>query len=136
MRRLLLAALFASAAARAATLEDQFGREVAIPDPARIFFAADMDASKRINEAFGSAETDLMAEAGVYFVADISGMPKLVAKMFAKPRMREYPYRILLDTTGELSAGWPRTTGAVTVLGQGEPVFCADADCLREALAP
>ena len=122
---------------QALALEDQFGQTIEVPGDSRaIFFAADMDASTLVRETFGAEQTDVMAEAGVLYVADISGMPKMVAKMFAKPKMRKLPYRIALDTDGSLSAQWPRQPGAVTVIRGDAHQFCSDADCLRAALSP
>ncbi len=31
-----------------------------------------------------------------YYVADISGMPSLIAKFFALPKMKDYPFSVLL----------------------------------------
>jgi len=95
-----------------------------------------MDASKLVQQAFGAASTDRMADAGVLYVADVSKMPAMVGKLFAKPKMRKLPYRIALDEDGALTANWPRAAGQVTVIEGEAHRFCANAACLEAALAP
>lgn len=135
MRRLLMMSALLGVSVQVAALEDQFGKPVDVPGERRtIFFAADMEGSVLVREAFASAKTDVMAAAGVLYVADISAMPALIAKMFAKPKMRKMPYRIALDTEGQLTADWPRQEGAVTVINGEGHRFCTDVDCLKAAL--
>ncbi|WP_115718912.1 hypothetical protein [Gallaecimonas mangrovi] len=131
---LFLVALF-SLAAQAATLNDQFDRKTQVPGDAKaIYFAADMDANDLIKEAFGKDKADTMAKAGVLYVADISKMPGLVYKLFAKPKMKKYPFRIVVDQEGDVTKDWPREEGAVTVIKGKEHQFCKDVTCLKDAL--
>jgi hypothetical protein len=41
------------------------------------------------------------------FVADIQRMPRLIAKMFAVPAMRDYSYRVMLDREGRVAPRIP-----------------------------
>ncbi|WKE67033.1 hypothetical protein PVT67_07285 [Gallaecimonas kandeliae] len=135
MRILLLACLLCSAA-HAASLKDQFDKALPVPGQAKvIFFAADMDGGDLVKDTFGKAKDDEMAKAGVLYVADISKMPGLVFKLFAKSKMQKYPYRMALDRDGDVTAGWPRQKGAVTVIEGEQHHFCTQAECLRDALA-
>ena len=130
----LLLALFSGGAA-ATSLDDQFGHSVSLDTPHRqIFFAADMAAGKLVYKAFGQAKDDKMKNAGVLYVADISAMPGFVAKLFAKPKMRKYPYWMLLDEKGQVTADWPRQDDAVTVIEGNKHWFCKDVSCLQKAL--
>ncbi|EKE71075.1 hypothetical protein [Gallaecimonas xiamenensis] len=128
-------ALVLSAQASAAVLSDQFDRQVEIPGDAKvIFFAADMDAGDLVKDAFGKDQGDTMAKAGVLYVADISKMPGLVYKLFAKPKMKKYPYRMVLDQEGELTKDWPHQKGAVAIIQGESHSFCEDVSCLRAAV--
>ncbi|MED5523907.1 MAG: hypothetical protein VX447_04015 [Pseudomonadota bacterium] len=133
---LSLVALF-SIAAHAVSLDDQFDHPIEVPGKAQvIFFAADMDANDLIKDAFGKDKDDTMAKAGVLYVADISKMPGLVFKLFAKSKMQKYPYRMALDKEGDATADWPHEKGAVTIIEGKEHHFCKDVSCLKSALAP
>jgi hypothetical protein len=139
MRTAVLAAVFgfsfAAAAATAAPLQDQFGEPApALGDARVIFFSADMESSDLVTGAFAAEEKDLMAEAGVVYVADVSRMPGLISRLVAKPKMRRYPFRIVLDEAGEVTSAWPRQAGAITVIEGDGHRFCADVACLQEAL--
>ena len=50
------------------------------------------------------------------YVADISGMPGLIAKTFAIPAMRDRPYFMLLDRDGETTARLPDIEGQATLV--------------------
>lgn len=43
-------------------------------------------------------------------------MPSLIAKWFAIPKMKDYPYRVALDRGGNATAGIPRQPDQVTLL--------------------
>lgn len=58
----------------------------------------------------------LRANCFVVVVSDISGMPSLITKMFALPKMKKYHFKMALDKSGELTKSWPRQTGKATVL--------------------
>ncbi len=134
MRLMLACALFCTSL-QAATLDDQFDKPVDVPGSAQtIFFAGDMDAGDLIKDTFGEDKQDTMAQAGVLYVADISAMPGLIFKLFAKSSMQDYPYRMALDKEGELTAQWPRQEGAITVIQGQQHQFCTDGDCLKQAL--
>lgn len=141
MRTALLAALlslsFVIPAATAASLQDQFGQPASVPGDARlIFFSSDMGGSDLVTGAFATEKKDVMAEAGIMYVSDISRMPGLISRLIAKPKMRDYPFRIVLDEKGEVTAAWPRRAGAITVIENDGHRFCEDVACLQEALSP
>jgi hypothetical protein len=59
----------------------------------------------------------LLTDAGAVYVADISRMPAMIAKMFAVPAMRRRGYPVLLDRDGSLTRDWPRVAGQLTMIG-------------------
>ncbi len=122
-------------------LEDQHGQSRVVDANVRaILFSRDMDGGAIVKEvlAEGGAET-LEATATVY-VADVSGMPGIIRRIVAEPRMRKRPYPMLLDRDGELTRGVPSEKGKATllVLERLRVVrieYFAGADALAAALA-
>jgi len=99
------------------SLEDQHGVRHSVDEStAVILFSRDMDGGKLLKEAFAEDESDPLEGLGAAYVADISGMPKLVAKLFALPSMRRRPYSMLLDRDGTTTARLPDVEGRATLL--------------------
>lgn len=49
-----------------------------------------------INEYLSSKDTNFLQKHHTVFIANISGMPSIITKMFALPKMRKYKHEILL----------------------------------------
>ncbi|XKF15383.1 hypothetical protein LL947_13155 [Halomonas sp. BLK-85] len=99
-------------------LPDAFGNAYQLPYPGvrHVLFSADMDANDLMKQSFGELEKGDFTAAGLVYVADISGMPRLVARLFAIPSLRDYPFRVLLAREAEQLAMLPREEGAVSVI--------------------
>ena len=98
-------------------LADQHGDIHPVPPDTRtIVFAADMTGSKIVNALLGARDADYLPRRHAVFIADIHGMPRIITRLFALPRMRGYPYRILLIDDAATGARFPRRSGEVTVL--------------------
>jgi hypothetical protein len=123
------------------TLADQFAKSQQIAETdTLLLFAADMEGAGLVKQAFVESPSDPFAPVGIRYVADISEMPALVATMFAKPKMRDYPYSVILDEEGETTLNWPRQAGLVTVmrlqqLRLAEVSYCASSECLSNLLS-
>lgn len=121
------------------TLADQHDVAMTVGPPTRlILFTRDMDAGDLVKEALAEHAALLGAAQAVY-ISDISGMPSLVARLFALPAMRKRPYRMLLDRDGRATADLPSTEGKVTLLTlSGERIeaiaYLDSADAVRAAL--
>jgi hypothetical protein len=100
----------------ALTLPDQHGNLRAIGDATVVLFAPDRDAGALANQVLSHTDTDSMAAAGIIYISDISQMPSFVSRMFALPKMRDYPYAVLLGYEASQTAMLPRQAGKVTVL--------------------
>lgn len=124
----------------ALSLEDQHGRQVSVmPETRIILFAADKAASDLANEVLGNEKEGVLARLQAVYLADISGMPALVTKLFALPAMRALPFSIGLAREAGLLADLPRQKGAVTVMrladGKvGKVEHAADATQLKQML--
>jgi hypothetical protein len=99
------------------TLEDQHGKVFSLDGGVTLLlFNRDMDGGKLIKQALEDTSTDLLPSRGAVYVTDISGMPRLVAKMFAIPSMRKRPYTMLLDRDGTTTAQLPYAEGQATLI--------------------
>lgn len=99
------------------SLEDQFGAEGRVDDSVRvILFSRDMEGGDLLRTGLAEVGEGVLPAARVVYVSDISGMPRLVARMFALPKMRKRPYPMLLDRTGEWTALLPGTPGRATFI--------------------
>ncbi len=97
-------------------LDDQHGRSLTLPgDAPLVIFAADKAASDRVKQAL-EKRPRWLAEHRVPFIADISGMPSMITRLFALPAMRERPYSIYPIGDADQVAFIPRQEGQVTVL--------------------
>jgi hypothetical protein len=81
-----------------------------------VLFSRDMDGGKLLRESLVETKKGLLDEKAAAYVADISGMPSLVARMFALPSMRKRPYPILLDRTGDVTQRLPDVEGEATLI--------------------
>ena len=99
------------------TLEDQHGESHSIDASVRlILFSRDMDGGDLLKQALADAAPEALTMHGAVYVADISGMPGLVARMFAIPAMRKRPYALLLDRDGETTARLPDVEDKATLI--------------------
>jgi len=99
------------------TLEDQHGVEHTLDATIElILFSRDMDGGDLVKQALAEAPADLLSSRHALYVADIRGMPKLVAKLFALPAMRKRPYPLLLDRDGATTAQLPDVEGRATLI--------------------
>jgi hypothetical protein len=51
---------------------------------------------KEVNEFLSSKDKNFLKNHNAVFIANISGMPSIITKMFALPKMRDYKHSVLL----------------------------------------
>ncbi len=79
------------------TINDQFEKAQTIQAETKIILvAADKDTSTIIKEYLLTKKGDFLSANNAYYIADISGMPSLIARFFALPKMKKYPFSVLL----------------------------------------
>ncbi|MCE9679915.1 hypothetical protein LZP69_12150 [Shewanella sp. AS1] len=97
-------------------LQDQHEQTMRLTEDTRILlFSRGMQASETINQALTSLSSEKLPQ-DLLYVADISAMPSLIAKFVALPQMRDLPFRIALDSEGELTRDWPGDAKRATVI--------------------
>lgn len=100
---------------------DQHGNIISLPEKTRfVVFASDMEASKIAHAFFNEKKEAWMKEKQVVFLSDIHKMPSLITKYVAVPKMKSYPYPILLIQDDSRGQFFPKTKGNLTVLSTKE----------------
>lgn len=99
------------------TLNDQHGNSAAVDESIRlIIFCKDKAGNKLVSSALENTEKDYLPNHHAVYVSDISGMPGLISKLFALPKMRKYHYRVLLDKDQSVSKNFPFEPERVTLI--------------------
>jgi len=80
-----------------------------------IIFAHDMSSKDIVDEAISDKAKGYLEQHNAAFVANISDMPRIIARMFAYPAMRKENYDIWLDEMGTQTTDWDQAEDKVTV---------------------
>jgi hypothetical protein len=98
-------------------LEDQHGVRAEVGEGVQIILLTrDMDGGNLVKTALAEVPQSILDQRHVVYIADTSGMPSLIARFTALPRMKKRPYRVLLDRDGKATRDWPFTSGTVTLI--------------------
>jgi hypothetical protein len=96
-------------------LEDQSEIIQIIPeDTKKVFFIADMPASKIIHASLEEKEPNFLPDKKAILISDIHRMPGLITKFVALPKMRGYSYKIHLIRDDETGKNIPREKEKIT----------------------
>ncbi len=102
-------------------LEDQHGEAASVGGDVRfILFSRDMEGGEVLKASVHDQDAESLATLGAVYVADIHQMPGLVSRLMAIPKMRERPYRILLDREGSETERIPNPAGHATLVALEE----------------
>ena len=109
------AELAAGDAVPAFSAKDQFGKEFKFaPGLKFLLLGFDMNAGKAANQKLANLGAGGLERYGAAYVMDIHTMPA-VARVFALPKMRKYPHRIILAETADMLATFPHQSENITV---------------------
>lgn len=79
------------------SLPDQFNKMHTISEKTEtIIVSFEKDTGKMVNEFLESKQPDFLKNHHAVFIANISGMPSIITKLFALPKMQDYKHTILL----------------------------------------
>jgi hypothetical protein len=99
------------------SLEDQYGQIHKLDETVRlILFTTDRSGKNIVGKAIDEMGKGFLEVHKTLFVADISGMPRLIYKFIALPKMRKLPYSILLDTGTSVTKDFPFGPNKVTLI--------------------
>lgn len=122
------------------SLKDQHEKPAEIPsDTRQILFAADNAGAELVTTLLDAKPGNWLQESQRVYLADIHKMPGLISRMFALPKLREKPYKIVLGREESDLAAWPRQKGCVTLIpvtaGKlGKPDYACSATALQSAM--
>ena len=103
-------------------LVDQFGKPFdGTEQMALIMLVSGMKAKNLVRDTLERVDVGCLRDRRVVYLADISGMPKLISKLFAVPKMRDLSYPVWLDYSGEVADSLPSETDRITVLSLDSP---------------
>lgn len=122
------------------TLLDQFDQPFTFtPQQQVLILASSMDAAKWVEQSLQDKPAGYLEERQVVYLADISRMPKAVARLFAVPAMQDYNFRVMLDREARVSQRYPSPQQGVLWLNfqdgklQSQQLF-QDPESLAQAL--
>jgi hypothetical protein len=96
--------------------KDQFGKAFNFEPGLRfLLLGFDMTVSKQANLKLADLGAGWLEKHQAAYVLDVHTMPA-VARLFALPKMRKYPHRIILGEDESLLAPFPRQAGRITLL--------------------
>ena len=99
------------------SLKDQHGKTHEAGQVIRlILFCKDMRGQKIIGNALEKTSEGYLENYHTLYVADSSGMPRLIAKFIALPKLRKQPYKVLLDPEPSVTKDVPSEKDNVTLL--------------------
>jgi hypothetical protein len=99
------------------SMSDQFDQKHTVDETTKlIMFSKDMDGNGVIKEALTDKKADYLTERNAFYVNDISGMPGIITFLFAKPKMRDYAYPMLLDDMPEPTKNFPAREAFATLI--------------------
>ena len=89
-------------------LEDQFGNSFRFEKNMELLiFTDDMQASRDVRDTMGKVAPGCYEQGKLVFMADISGMPRLITRLIALPKMRDYGFPVWLDYEGDATGALP-----------------------------
>jgi hypothetical protein len=96
--------------------KDQHDASFELKPGTRYFLVAlDMSTGKEANKALAAKGPSYLESKNAVLVCNIKGMPA-VGRVFALPKMRKYPHRIVLADQDQSLDAYPTQKGRVTVL--------------------
>ncbi len=99
------------------SLKDQYGNQYEIDETTRlILFSKDKEGSNIIKNGLKKTYRNYLKNHNTVYIANISGMPGLIRKFVALPKMREYPYSILLDLRSSVTMDFPSQQDKATLI--------------------
>jgi hypothetical protein len=78
-------------------LDDQFKKSMEVENSDKlVIMAFEKDTSIGISTFLKAQSKDFMAKKQMKYISDISSMPSFVTSMFALPKMKKYPFSVML----------------------------------------
>ncbi|MCF6147435.1 MAG: hypothetical protein E3K37_02130 [Candidatus Kuenenia sp.] len=99
------------------SLSDQHEQKRTVDKTIRlIIFSNNKVGSDIVRDSLNGVDEEYLTTHKTIYIADISGMPGLIRKLFAFPKMRKQPYSIYLDDGPSFTRDFPAEENKVTLL--------------------
>jgi len=100
----------------ATTLEDPFGASHTVNTAdGMILISFERAVSEEVNAFLKAQPKGFLRAHNATYIADISAMPKIISKLFALPKMRDYNYTLLLNYDEAFKKRLDRKEGKLTL---------------------
>ena len=97
------------------TLKDQFGKVLKVEASDRLVFVTfEKETAIKSADFFKNKPKGFFKKAHIKYLSDISTMPSFITSMFALPKMKEYPFSVML-IRDDLGKELDKEEGKVTV---------------------
>ena len=98
------------------TLSDPHGSNHTLRADTRfVLVASEMKLSKAATAWLSSKPAGFLEDNRIEYVSDITPMPGIISVLFAKPKMRKYPFRLLLADDPAFEKTYPRQSERLAV---------------------
>ena len=95
---------------------DAFGATNTLAASTRfVIVSSEKGVSAKVHDWLVTKDKDFLAAHRAEYVSDITPMPSLIASMFAIPKMKKYPYKILLARDPEFAKTYPHAAGKIAL---------------------
>ena len=98
------------------TVQDAFEQTTIVDLPgAFVAPASEKDVSEKVNEWLKTKAPDYLPRHATEYVSDITPMPGIITELFARPKMKKYPFKILLARDEAFAKTYPAQKGKIAV---------------------
>lgn len=98
------------------TLTDQFGTTNTFsPETRWVIIASEKSVSGKVNDWLKTKPADYLGSHAAEYVSDIEPMPGVITSLFALPKMKKYPFRLLLATEKSFAQTYPSEKGKIAL---------------------
>lgn len=98
------------------TLDDQFETPHTIDaNDSVVMISFEHDVSGVVNDYLKAQPAGYLPDHRARYVSDISAMPSIIATLFALPKMRDYPFKIMLNEEEQFAKHYDKKEGKLTI---------------------
>ena len=98
------------------TVQDAFEQTNTLQKSTRfVIVSSEKGVSEKINEWLKTKATDYLPRHATEYVSDITPMPGIITELFARPKMKKYPFKILLARDENFAKTYPSQKGKIAL---------------------
>jgi hypothetical protein len=118
------------------TVTDAFGATNTLAADTRfVIVSSEKDVSAKVHAWLAPKGKDFLPSHKAEYVSDITPMPGLITTMFALPKMKKYPYKILLADDPQFAKTYPSQPGKIAVFTLDEQQHIAEIQFVGDGAA-